>query len=312
MLDDITTTIKAQLYDRVTSPLSGAFAISWSIWNWKFIVILISDLNAIEKLRFISLNIFNSQSAAILNGFLYPLATAIALIYIYPYPAKLLYRVSQNYKKELKAEQQKIEDDTPILQGDALALRKSLREIHLLNDSHFSKHADELALAKATIDEYTSKTIEAKSEISQLEQNLISEKTQKSDTESRNQQLTQKINRLLILIDMAIPLVGYDPEQKVRVFEKLKKPYPDITPSHAPANLEEKGIETNLAQYMNHENYLIQSNPYIFMADEKIYLKTDKSTYLIAKHNTGDTNTTLNTAKTMIKYLHETDKPRIT
>lgn len=309
MLDDITTTIKAQLYDRVTSPLSGAFAISWAIWNWKFIVILFSDLNAIEKLRFISLNIFNSQSAAIFNGFLYPLATAIALIYIYPHPAKILYRVSQNYKKDLKAEQQKIEDDTPILQGDALALRKSLREVHLLNDSSFSKHADELARAKATIDEYAAKTIETKLVISQLEDNLNLETIQKSDIESKNQQLTQKINRLLVLIDMTIPRVGYDPERKVRVFEKLSKPYPDMKPYSSPANPEEEGLENNLTQYMNHGNYLIQSNPYIFMVDEKIYLKTDKNTYLIAQHSTGDTNTTLNTAKTMIKYLHDVDNP---
>lgn len=33
MLDDLTKEIKAQLYERVKSPLFGAFALSWAAWN---------------------------------------------------------------------------------------------------------------------------------------------------------------------------------------------------------------------------------------------------------------------------------------
>lgn len=52
MLDDVIKTVKAQLYDRVTSPLSGAFIIAWCGWNWKFIVLLISDMPVIQKFSY--------------------------------------------------------------------------------------------------------------------------------------------------------------------------------------------------------------------------------------------------------------------
>ena len=34
MLDEFQKSIKAVLYDRLTSPLAGCFIFSWFVWNW--------------------------------------------------------------------------------------------------------------------------------------------------------------------------------------------------------------------------------------------------------------------------------------
>jgi len=41
--DEITTSIKAALYDRARSPFFGAFVISWIAWNWQLIYYLLSE-----------------------------------------------------------------------------------------------------------------------------------------------------------------------------------------------------------------------------------------------------------------------------
>jgi len=41
MITDILNSIKANLYERVTSPLVGTFLFSWIIFNWRIPIVLI-------------------------------------------------------------------------------------------------------------------------------------------------------------------------------------------------------------------------------------------------------------------------------
>lgn len=77
MFDDLSKSIKAQLYERVSSPLLGSFAISWVAWNYRFVLTLISSLPLNEKLAFIDTHIFPSYTQVLLQGGLYPLVTAL-------------------------------------------------------------------------------------------------------------------------------------------------------------------------------------------------------------------------------------------
>jgi hypothetical protein len=99
MLDDITTTIKAQLYERVTSPLLGSFLISWCLINYKLILILFSSLSAPEKITYIEFNLFSSVQDYMLKGVFFPLIATLAIILVYPYPAAKIYEISRNNRK---------------------------------------------------------------------------------------------------------------------------------------------------------------------------------------------------------------------
>ena len=52
MLDDLSKSIKASLYERATSPLFGAFVISWLAWNYRFVLTVISSMSAKEKFSY--------------------------------------------------------------------------------------------------------------------------------------------------------------------------------------------------------------------------------------------------------------------
>ncbi|WP_289329490.1 hypothetical protein [Pseudomonas sp. 'CRE Jenny 4'] len=144
MLDDIATTIKAQLYERVTSPLLGAFLISWCIINYKLILIVLSSLSAPEKIVYIELNLFCTTSDYIFKGVIYPLAAALSLILIYPYPAAWIYRVSKTHKRHLKQIQQTIDDETPLTKDDARKIRKDALEIEIKADAELARKKNEI------------------------------------------------------------------------------------------------------------------------------------------------------------------------
>lgn len=53
MIEDITNSVKAELYGRAVSPLFGAFFLSWAVWNWKFWLVVFSSMEVSEKIDFI-------------------------------------------------------------------------------------------------------------------------------------------------------------------------------------------------------------------------------------------------------------------
>ncbi|WP_341744159.1 hypothetical protein [Azonexus hydrophilus] len=123
MLDDLTKEVKAQLYERVKSPLFGAFALSWIPWNYRPLLATLSGITFQEKLSY-----FDSFYPTIWHWLGYciagPLITAVLFLLAYPHPARWIYSYWANQHKELKRVQQKIEDETPITQEEASALRK--------------------------------------------------------------------------------------------------------------------------------------------------------------------------------------------
>ncbi len=146
MFDDLVKTVKAQLYDRVSSPLFSCFLISWTGWNYKFILALISTMKVQDKLIFIDNVIYPGHNNVILHGFIFPLITALLIIYIYPYPAKITYKFYRHRQAELKEIQQAIDDETPLTKDEAKKIRSDAlkmtinfeAEIERLQEENFS------------------------------------------------------------------------------------------------------------------------------------------------------------------------------
>lgn len=138
MLDDLTKEIKAQLYERVKSPLFGAFALSWVAWNYRALLAVASKMSFQETLAYLD-SVYPSGWEKLAFGLGAPLLTAVVFLLVYPYPARWMYRYWASQHKELKKVQQQIEDDTPMTQEEARALRKaSLTQVAEL-DAEISK-----------------------------------------------------------------------------------------------------------------------------------------------------------------------------
>jgi len=144
MLDDAIKTVKAQLYEKSGSPLFTAFVISWCSWNYRFIAVLISDLPIIEKFKYIDTQIFSSFDAYFFHGTILPLITAALIIFAYPYPARFVYEFWRQRQKELKAIQQKIEDETPLTKEEAREIRRDATTLQLKYDEEIEQNQKKL------------------------------------------------------------------------------------------------------------------------------------------------------------------------
>jgi hypothetical protein len=139
-MDDLIKSLKAQLYDRVASPLLSSFLISWAVWNHRiFVVMTSSDLKLQQKFTYADEVLYPHFYEVAFKGFIWPLLSALALLFIYPIPGRWVYQYVRKEQKRLKEIQQKIDDETPITQEDAKELRAAIRKA----DAEFQKEIAE-------------------------------------------------------------------------------------------------------------------------------------------------------------------------
>lgn len=112
MLDEILRSIRAYLYERVTSPLIGSFVIAWCGWNYQFVLVIFSSLAVTEKITFIETVLFPTWIEITGSGLLFPILTSLGYIFIYPYLSKPIFIFHKNRQRELAEIKQKIEDET--------------------------------------------------------------------------------------------------------------------------------------------------------------------------------------------------------
>lgn len=142
MLDDILQATKQSLLERLSSPLLSAFFVSWCAWNWKFLVILFSNASVTTTFVLIDKIAFPDYSAVFLRGFVCPLISASAYVFLYPYPARFIYEFSLRRQREVNQTKQRIADETPLTIEESRRLRNEYVEnerrhtevVQLLND----------------------------------------------------------------------------------------------------------------------------------------------------------------------------------
>lgn len=173
VLSESVKTIKAQLYERATSPLISVFMISWCIWNYRLIMVVFSDSSVMEKFNLIDNSLFNTLLACSTRGALYPLLTTAFMIFVYPYPAKFVYEFWRKRQKELKEIRQLIEDETPLTKEEAKVIRKDVIKLELEYETELKKKNDDIKRLKEIIEEANNNKVDSdiKSTISSADAN---------------------------------------------------------------------------------------------------------------------------------------------
>lgn len=121
VFDEYFKSVRAQLYERATSPLLGAFTASWIAWNYKFLTVLFSSLPIHDKFIFIEA-LYPSTNVIISKLAFFPLVSSVLFLFIYPWPARWAFMWWKYHKVKQRKEKQKLED------GDLLSVEQS-REI---------------------------------------------------------------------------------------------------------------------------------------------------------------------------------------
>lgn len=126
-MEDFVKSVKAQLYDRVSSPLFFSFVISWLLWNYRFVLIVLSDTSVSQKFNMIDTQIFPDWEVSLFKGVFLPLVSSLIYLFLYPYPAWHVFRHIRMQQKRLKELQQEIDDETPLTREEARSLRVLVR-----------------------------------------------------------------------------------------------------------------------------------------------------------------------------------------
>ena len=127
MLNDLITSAKETLLDRLTSPLIGSFVLAWPLWNYKFLVILLSSNSVTVTFHLIETVAFRSGWEVAWRGVLAPLASALAYVFLYPYPATWVFRFVRTHQAKLNRIKQDIEGSELLSVDESRALRKAVR-----------------------------------------------------------------------------------------------------------------------------------------------------------------------------------------
>lgn len=139
MIRDLFNDIKVQLYERATSPLLVSFVISWCLWNYDFLLILLSGDEPVFKISLIKISIFPSDLSWVLWRVGGPLATALAYIFVYPIPAQWVYRYTRSQHKKMKEIQQEAEDLSPLTVEESRKIRANIRTLERKHDEELSE-----------------------------------------------------------------------------------------------------------------------------------------------------------------------------
>lgn len=299
MIEDITTVIKAQLYDRITSPLTGAFLFSWPIWNWKFLLILFSDLKAPEKLTFISEKIFTNTHQIMLNGILFPLASAAALVILYPFPSRLFFWIAQYHKKSMKSIQQRYEDEMPISNDEAAYLRKNSTESQLKRENDIR----ELTTTISELRERISQSEQLSSAIEDRSKSIDSQAQELtlriSSLEKDKEELLTNISHLQAIISSVSHTTFLNPGENKPNYSGLRKIESLIPTDNQQRSDRDLGIEQAIRRGMDEEGILLNFSPEVHAISGKIYLRIAKptpKTYIIGNYtDRGNTRASIET-----------------
>jgi len=154
MFSESITSIKATLYERISSPLLGSYIISFLIWNYKLIILIFSKSNADVKINFINDTLYPQIIDYFNYWFLFPSLTTLFFIFIYPIPAKFVYEHTQTKKAELKKIKQNIEDESLLTKKESYNLKRKIINLEYELDDLITRKNNEIKELKAMIDNY--------------------------------------------------------------------------------------------------------------------------------------------------------------
>ena len=148
-MQDIFISIKAYLYERAASPLTGAFAVSWVVWNYRFFVVLFSDGLSTPSSKFAAIDqLFDVDKlpfgeylwpciGPFVHGLLMPAAIALFYLFIYPVMAQPVYQYSLVKQRQLTLIKQKHESETLLTAEQSRNILREIAQIKI-------QHADEV------------------------------------------------------------------------------------------------------------------------------------------------------------------------
>ncbi|NUO76108.1 MAG: hypothetical protein HOQ32_08850 [Lysobacter sp.] len=129
MLKDIVESFRVNWLSRLASPLFAALAISWTIWNHRLLITLFTNQKLQWRFAYIDDVLYPTIWHHLIFQAALPIVTAAFYLYVFPIPARGVFRYTLKRKVELNNLAKEIEGQRLLTQEDAKALREQMAQV---------------------------------------------------------------------------------------------------------------------------------------------------------------------------------------
>jgi predicted transcriptional regulator len=182
-MEDILKSIKAQLYERAISPLTGSFIIAWCLWNYKFVLVLFSGLSIPDKFEWIECELFDTWQEVWLLGLLYPLLSTAIYLFIYPFIAKPVFKFVRQKQVDMMNDKKRIDGGTLLTDKQSQVLYSKIDQLEEEQQKIIDRKDREIERRDAQIKQYSADMLEAEEdkksavdELTKLKQTALTKK----------------------------------------------------------------------------------------------------------------------------------------
>ncbi len=145
MIKDLTDSLKLAMYERVTSPMAGVFALSWLVFNWKIPLILFwSEKPMLERISHITTQYLTDSNLYLY----YPVYYTVAVLLFYP-ALSLLPFYWWHWSAALKIKlKQKIDGGVLLTKEQSLQIRDGIFKTKEEHRKEIGSHIEENAFQR--------------------------------------------------------------------------------------------------------------------------------------------------------------------
>lgn len=170
MISEFRKSIQSVLYERISSPFSGAFFFSWCVWNWKLLYyLLFADEIVIDRITFVETHYINIK-----NGLLYPFLSTIFLIIIFPFIATGAYWVWLKFKSWQYDLRNKVENKQLLSFEKSIELREEIRNQEIRFDKINQNKDNEIKFLKEELSTLLGERNKLAEEINSKQKEIVS------------------------------------------------------------------------------------------------------------------------------------------
>lgn len=125
-LREVLDSLKVHVRDRVSNPLYGAFLVSWVVFNYRLLLVLIGEGTWRDKITFIDLTLYPTAEFSFQRGLVFPLLTSAIFVILAPFIRRWVTVFIAERDAVTSGELLRIKRETPLAPDAADALRRSL------------------------------------------------------------------------------------------------------------------------------------------------------------------------------------------
>lgn len=150
MLKEALESLRINWISRASSPLFGALVTSWTVWNHRLLFVLLSDKSIAWRFNYIDNRLYPTAQDFLIYHVVGPILSAALYLYVFPYPARAVFRYTLKRKKELNDISLAIEGQQLLTLEEAQLLRKEMANAEAQRQEEREKHKSEMEqVAKA-------------------------------------------------------------------------------------------------------------------------------------------------------------------